>query len=117
MLTRRTETTCMIEAVGAASGRLGQERREALRSGRLGVCSWEDRRRRGAVEECGGDGGDAFDGGAELAIGFARLRGLLRVFLLYSGLGDADSSGLQIICSWATWVAIDDFAGRVRGPV
>ena len=41
MLTRRTETTCMIEAVGAASGRLGQERREALRSGRLGVCSWE----------------------------------------------------------------------------
>ena len=114
MLTRRTETTCMIEAVGAASGRLGQERQEALRSGRLGVCSWEDRRRRGGVRR---RRGDAFDGGAELAIGFARLRGLLRVFLLYSGLGDADSSGPQIICSWATCVAIDDFAGRVRGPV
>ena len=99
MLTRRTETTCMIEAVGAASGRLGQERREALRSGRLGVCSWERqteawrsaaatggcvRRRRGT--------GDRVRETSQVLAGFALAAALP------NGLGDADSSGPQINC-------------------
>jgi len=37
VLTRRTETSCKTDVVGAASGRLGREQWKVVRSRRLGM--------------------------------------------------------------------------------
>ena len=57
------------------------------------------------------------DGGAALATASARLCGFRGLFPLSSGLGDVNNSRPQTICSWAACIAINYFAGRVRGLV